>query len=254
MTLHRFTILPLFATLTLLASACDLGEKSIGMETGADNGDGDGDATGDGDGDGDGVGACGEETLTIITDHAAALPHFDLVVEEYITIGEGTFLGDFSWLPNDGPLTNAHAETSSPLTMTVTYDGGEVRLTEVEYAGEFPNGQLGGIPCSNTVEIDVTLDFATEDGLFAESFEVPIRVYSHDEFSWPGFYFSVDLDAQQGDLAVEDFVYEDGNIEDFILIADFGDDTITGSFNIEVRFADWVGFGTIGQFSANRQP
>lgn len=272
MTLHRITILCSCAILSVLGTACDLGEKSIGNDTGADqgemgdgdgdNGDGDGDGDpGDGDGDGDptgqGDGDCGEETVTIIDDPNATLPGFDGVVADYLGMIEGTFVGQFEWLPNDGPTMIEHAGTMSPLTVTVSHDGGEIRLTEVELVGEFPNGNNGGVPCSNILEIDVTLGFATEDGLFAETFMVPISISSvtDDQFpSLPGIYFPLDMAALDGSLALDDFAFEDGEITDLVLTGNFEGNAVSGGLMMEVLFMDWVGFGSVAGFEATRTP
>jgi hypothetical protein len=262
MTLHRITISCL--TLGLLVTACDLGEKSIGNDTGADQGDvgdGDGDSgdgdgdSGDGDGDGDGdPGGCGAQTVSIIDDPNEELPGFAELVVDYLAVAEGTYLGEFVWSPNDGPRTVEHAGTMSPLTLSVTYEGGEIRLTEVAHVGELPGGDPGGFACSNTLEIDVRLDFVTDDGLFAESFEIPLLVYSHGGPSVPTLYFSLDMDALQGQLSLDDFSFEDGEITDLILTAEFSGDAVNGGLGMEVAWMDWVGFGGIANFDAAREP
>ncbi|HLT35978.1 MAG TPA: hypothetical protein VK034_06825, partial [Enhygromyxa sp.] len=259
MTLHRITTLTCCSILFSLATACDLGDKSIGNDTGADQGetgDGDGDdPTGDpGDGDGDGDEAafgvdCGEELVSIIDDLDSALPGFeDYVASDLIALVEGTFVGDFVWAPQDGPVTNEHAGTSSPLTLTVTHDGGEIRLTEVELLGQAPQGD-GDLEedelCENMLEIDVTIGFATEDGLFAESFEVPMVIYSDLESLMPRFTLSLDLDAMQGQLASDDFVVVDeGMVSKLVLGGHFDGDVAGGGLNIEVMTMDWVGAGS----------
>jgi hypothetical protein len=257
MSLHR-TILLLMPWLAL--SACDLGDKSIGNDTGADQGDGVGDGDGDGDGDsgdGDGdpgPGACGEETTSIVTDPNAALPGFAATPTEYLADIEGTFLGEFVWNPNDGPREVAHAGTMSPLTITVTYEGGEMRLTEVERVGQPPNGELEGEVCSNILELDVRLDFVTDDGLFAEAFQVPISIASHASPSLPGFYFSLDMNALQGQLSIDDFSFTDAEITDLILTGEFAGDAVAGGLSMDVLWMDWVGFGGIASFEATREP
>jgi hypothetical protein len=260
MTLHRITILTSCLTLTMLGTACDLGDKSIGNDTGADQGEtGD---PGDGDGDTEGNeagygGDCGEEIETVINDLDAALAGFDSVAADYIALVEGTFVGEFSWLPEDGPVTVEHAGTTSPLTMTVTYEGGEIRLIETELVGQPPQGDGGleeGDVCSNILLIDFKVDFVTEDGLFAESFEIPITFLSHSELSTPSYYFTLDMDAIQGELALDDFVVDQGEVSALVLTGQFDGDVANGSLNIEILTMDWVGFGSIAGFDATRQP
>lgn len=260
MSSHRLVLSRVCLALLALGSACDLGDKSIGNDTGADqgdpddSGDGDGDANdnGDGDGDGDPGGSCGAETLSIIDDLDDELPAFGATVNDYLALVEGTFLGDFSWLPNDGPLTVEHAGTTSPLTVTVTYEGGEIRLTEVELLGQSP----GDPPevCGNRLEIDVTLGFATEDGLFAESFAVPLLINSHSEEPQPSFYFSLDTEALDGQLSLDDFEYQNGEITDLVLMGNFDGGLVQGDLFMEVSTMDWVGFGTVASFEAIRAP
>jgi hypothetical protein len=257
MTLHRTTLFTTCLTLTLLGTACDLGDKSLGNDTGADQGE-TGDPNGDGDGDTDGTeagygGDCGEEVESIIEDPNAPLPGFDSAAADYIALIEGTFVGSFSWLPEDGPVTVEHAGTTSPLTMTVSYDGGEIRLIEVELLGQPPQGE-GIEACGNILQIDVVLGFETEDGLFSESFEVPITINSSSDPIDPSFYFSLDMEAFQGQLALDDFTVDMGEVSDLVLIGGFDGDIATGSLNIEILTMDWVGFGSIAGFEATRQP
>jgi hypothetical protein len=257
MTLHRIITLSLCLISTLLATACDPGDKSPNDDNADESETGDpGEGNGDGDGDGEDQSAfggdCGEETVSIIDDLGAALPGFTGTVTDQLGLIEGTYNGDFSWLPEDGPVTIEHAGTESPLTLTVTYEGGEVRLTEVELVGQPQDGELVGT-CSNILEVDVTLDFVTDDGLFAESLQVPMRIYSQSDYALPGFYFSLDLAALQGELALEDFTVNEGTLSDLVLIGEFEDDNVHGSLNTEIMTMDWVGFGSVAGFGAIRQ-
>ena len=267
MTLPRLTSALLLPTLLLLPvlPGCDLGNKSLGNDDVA--GDGDGDGTGDGDGDGDdelpndtegpGDGICGAESEGVIAGPDAALAGFDQTAADFIAIAVGEYLGTFDWYDNDGPITIAHAGTSSELSMSVSYEGGEIRLHEVENVGEFSNGDGPIWICSNVVEIDVVITFTTADGLFAETFEVPITVASHTEdggVGVPGFSTSLDLDGFAGTLALADFEFTDAEITDLVLGGNFSDDTAGGGLSMEVETMDWVGFGGVAEFSTLRQP
>jgi hypothetical protein len=257
MTLHRTTLFTTCLTLTLLGTACDLGDKSIGNDTGADQGE-----TGDPTGDGDETteqsgfgGNCGEEVVSVVEGLNAAVPGFDDVAADYLPLFEGTFMGEFAWIPEEeGPVIIEHAGTASPLTVTVTYEGGEIRVIETELVGQPPqgDGELEDELCSNVLLIDVTLGFATEDGLFAETFEVPIRVLSHPDWLSPSFSFSLDMDAWQGELALDDFVVEEGMVSDLVLGGQFDGELVSGGLNIEILTMDWVGFGNIGGYDAAR--
>lgn len=253
MTFHRTLILTSCTLSLLLAAACDPGDKA--SDTNADETGGDDDGNGDGDEEQPGLGSnCGEEVVSIVEDLSAALPGFGGSVDDYLGLVEGSFAGEFSWLPNDGFLSIEHAGTSSALTMSVSYEGGEVRLTEVELVGQPPQGgELAG-ECSNVLEVDMTLDFATADGLFAEALQVPIRIYSDAEHARPGFYFSLDLAGLQGQLALDDFTVDQGSVSDLVLIGDFDGDAVEGSLNVEILSMDWVGFGAVAGFEAARVP
>lgn len=260
MTLHRITILTSCLTLSVLGTACDLGDKSLGNDTGADQGDpGETGETGVGDDNDDdnetGFGDdCGDAVVSVVDDLDAAQPGFTGSVNDYLALIEGSYLGEFAWLPEDGPVTNEHAGTQSPLTLTVTYAGGEVRLHEVELVGQPPEDGFEDGLCSNVLEIDVTLGFTTADGLFAEAFAIPVRVYSHSDISLANFYFSLDMDSLQGQLSLDDFVVNDGSVSDLVLIGDLDGETVDGSLNIEIMAMDWVGFGNIAGFQATRAP
>jgi len=152
-----------------------------------------------------------------------------------------------------------HAGTESPLTVTATFAGGDAVLTEVPLAGQWVEDDLLGQLCSNTLEFDVELDFATEDGVFAETLLVRVTALSHTdpEFSdgiEPSIYHHLDMAAHQGSLSFADFQVVDGTLTDLIIIAGFGQDGLTGSLNAEVEAMDWVGFGSIAGFDAPRVP
>jgi hypothetical protein len=262
MTFHRLTLpISCLTTLTLTLAACDLGPKSIGNETDADadageaddSDDGGDEDAGPGDGDGTSNGFCGAETLTIIDDLDAALPDFSVTVAEILAIAEGTYLGEFDWL-SESFVSTPYADNSSPLTTIVTYLGGEVRLTEVELAGQFPGGQEGGAPCAHRLEIDVILDFVTDDGLFTETWSVPLRHYSHESEALPGFYFALDMDAHQGSLALDDFTVSGMELRDLFIVSHFDNGQTSGGLMVEVGDMDVIGFGPVADFEASREP
>jgi hypothetical protein len=252
MSLHRIASLSACLTVASVGLACDLGPKAIG---GAPVGHEDGAEYRE----------CGASTLTLIDDHQAALAGFDKVVSEYLALTEGTYLGDFDWLSDT--LMTAHAGSSSPLTMTVTYTGGEIRLTEVELVGQSGSGGFGfpNYVCANILQIDVTLDFATEDGLFAETITAAIRVFSHDEthdggVSLPSFNFGLDMDAHQGLLSLEDIDIDIGDDDDdaeidvLLFAASFDEDLVLGDLIVQFSANTWIAAFPIAKFAATRQP
>ncbi|MGH1343560.1 MAG: hypothetical protein ACRBN8_18530 [Nannocystales bacterium] len=201
---------------------------------------------------------CGEQTITVLTDLSVVPAGFERSAADILGSIEASYAGELTWRPNDGPISVAHAETSSALSLTVTHDGGEVRLVEVELAGQYPNGQEGGAPCSNHLEIDTAISFSTEDGLFAETWDATVRkIAAEHEFSedgTPSLYRSIDFAAHEGTLATSDFAFEGAQLQDVIVTAGFGEDEVTGSLLMEVRSGDdetgWIGAGDVASFSA----
>jgi hypothetical protein len=112
--------------------------------------------------------------------------------------------------------------------------------------------------CTNTLEFEVTLDFATDDGVFDESLVVIVTAISDSDPEAgggdPSIYHHLDLAAQQGSLTLADFDVVDGTLTDLVLLASFAEAGMTGSLNAEVTTMDWVGFGSIAGFDAPRVP
>jgi hypothetical protein len=252
--------------LALGLTACDLGEKQIGDEgsTGdGDGGDGDGDG-GDGDGDGQPSGACGAPTVSSLpsnpenffTDPLAA---FDgKSVADILALVEGNYAGTFTWGPAEGPVIASQAGTESPLTITAKFSGGDAVLTEVPLAGEWADDEQSVMLCTNTLEFEITLDFATEDGVFDESLVVLVTANSHGDPEGggtdPSIYHHLDMTMNEGSLTIEDFEIADGTLTDLVLLASFREGGMGGTLNAEVETMDWVGFGSIASFGAPRVP
>ena len=251
----------LFLFTSMLAlGGCDLEDKDVG-ESGTETGDGDGDPgdgdgdPGDGDGDPEGPGACGEETITVLDDLDAVPATFDLSSNEILADAVGDYTGTFGWLDNDGPVMVVHAGTESELTMSVVYEGGQVRLSEVANHGDFPNGQAGGFPCSNSIEIDAVLEFTTADGLFAES--LPITLFAESiDYAGPSFNHEIDFDSHQGTLEFDDFGFLDATVQRILLSGRFEGEGTTGSLGMEVlnEILDFVGFGPVANYAGELVP
>jgi hypothetical protein len=75
---------------------------------------------------------------------------------------------------------------SAALTIDLLFDGGEVRY--VDSVAVYPEGDeemaAGAILCEAYVEIDVTVDFVTDDGVFDESWELPLQATAADAASF----------------------------------------------------------------------
>lgn len=238
-----------------MAIAC--GAALVGCDP-VDEPDGGGDGTeqpGDQD-EGPTSGQCGEETTSTIEDLEAALDGFVQTPAEYLAGLEAEQAGTLEWRPDDGPVINAHAETSTELT--IAFQAGTVRLVEVEMAGEFPGGQEGGQPCSNTLEFDGTLSFVTADGVFDESMPATLKVSSHpfDDGGPVGLalYEALDLGASGGSLDAADFTFtDDSTLNDVYLTGTVAASESSGDVAIEMQSPGpddgWVGFGAVGTWS-----
>lgn len=273
-----FTYLPRHRPLLVLLASlglagCDLGKGSIGNgpDDEADSSETDSDSTDSGDSDsgdsdsGDSAedidtgdtgmvepGICGEESQSILTDFDAIPPGFESSVAEVLALAEGSYTGTFTWNQNDGPVSVTHAGTSSPLAMSIGYAGGEVRLTEVELVGQTPD--VEGEPCSNRIEIDVNYEFATEDGVFAESGITTLQAESHAFEPGPSIDLELDLAALGGSLSASDFTVSDGILEKLELMIGFAQAPVTGALWVQIQVMDWVGFGSIAGFTATKEP
>lgn len=244
------------AAVTLLA-ACDEEGSSEGQMICADNGDCETGEDPTGGPAEDGFGGCGEETTTVIADLSATPPGFEQSAAELLAAIETEYTGDFAWLPNDGPITVAHAGQTASFEMSVVHKGGEVRLVELELAGSFPNGQEGGVLCTNRLEIDAEVSLSTDDGVFAETWSVTL---DHSP-AWDGgselpttsLYRAIDFDAHQGTLVTSDFAFEGGDFTDAIVNARFEDGKVSGTLLMEVRGLgdmDWIGAGDVASFES----
>jgi hypothetical protein len=257
-TMRKLPLTLLIATCVLGLAACETktNDEAGDGETGTAGGDGDGDQ-GDGDGDNEAQsGDCGEETVTVLEDLAQVPPGFSVSPADMIAALEGNFAGTFSWGPADGGWTNTHADMTSPLTAAITHNGGEVRLIEVELLGQPPMGDGGPNLCSNRLSVDVELEFATEDGVFAETLAVAMGVLADPGDTW-GFGWDIDFDQNGGTLDLADFMANDGDITALVLSGQASPAGLTGELGMEVTSGmgpdGVVGFGLIAEYDAARQ-
>lgn len=204
-------------------------------------------------------GGCGDATQTVLEDGSATPPGFEASVDEIVAGVEGQFAGTFSWYAGEAGWMVAHAGTSSALTAGLAYAGGTVTLVEVADAGMPPNGELGGDGvCANSLIVDMVLEFVTEDGVFAESMIVPVRIPGPDAETSPSYDQSLDLDAMLGTLDAADFVADEGMITDVVLFGDIGETGLTGDLAMEVMIGAGndgiVAFGLIAEYDAPAVP
>jgi hypothetical protein len=242
--------------------ACDKGGSEAGEagdgETGMGDGDGD---TGDGDGDGDAneslFGDCGDEVVSVVDDLSQIPPGFESSAADIIAAVAGSFEGTFTWSESNGGWTVTHAGTESVLTAGLTHAGGEVRLFEVELEGEPPNGELVGL-CGNYLQVDMQLDFATADGVFAESLTVPVWIPVPGSESTPAYYYELDFATHMGSLTAADFTVDQGMVTGIVLSGQVDDVGLGGELGMEVVISEGpdgiVGYGLMADYDAPRVP
>jgi len=230
------------------------------MATGCDTKDGDTDgettqsATDSETGfDSEGVGGCGTEMTAVISDLNAAIPDFSMTPTEVLDAVIGAKTGTFTWAANEGFVSTPYGGMNSPLAFELTA-GSEVRLIEVENHGSFPNGQEGGTPCSNVLEVDVNLTFTTEDSVFALTEPAVVKVFAFDygeEPGMPSLYHSINFANNAGTLTETDFTISEGTFSDAILTGTFSDGMIDGGLLVEVDAGDFFGAGNLASFDAS---
>ena len=258
---YRTLALHLVPIVLLLPLGCDPGDgggessssgssSSVSSSTGTEPDD---DAGTDDDASSGGTSGCGAETMTVLSDPNAPIAGFDVSATELVESVAGSYAGELAWRPNDGPVTVTHAGATAALTIAISDEPTEVRLIEVELHGSYPDGNEGGALCSNRVEIDTHIDFATDDGTFAEDWDA-ILLYDAD-FGEPelSLYHSVDFPTHQGTLAQSDFTFEGASFRDLIVTAGFGETEVSGSVFMEVEGDGWIGAGDVASYAAQRE-
>lgn len=128
------------------------------------------DKTGDtGDGGGDCVGT------TTVVDSAEVTP-LGFSAQDLIAQVGGLTSQPLSWLA---------AGEDTTLTTGATWDGGEVRFVDGERSGTTQRQpDTGATPCGDALEVDVSLAFSTDDGVFAESWPLTLQAYEADSASY----------------------------------------------------------------------
>lgn len=76
--------------------------------------------------------------------------------------------------------------TFAALTLDLLFDNGEVNF--VDSVAVYPEGDgaeaAGAILCESFVEIEITVDFSTDDGIFDESWQLPLQATTSDAASF----------------------------------------------------------------------
>jgi hypothetical protein len=139
-------------------------------------------------------------SLVALAPLVAGCPHLDEASGAYceetttvVTLDEQTVLGFSAQqvLDNLGGIQTAILEYdegggTTGLAIELLHDGGEARY--VESVAVYPdNGNemdLSAILCEARVDIDITATFVTDDGVFAESWELPLAATAEDAASF----------------------------------------------------------------------
>lgn len=238
-------------------SDTDGGSEDTSSETGTEDSETDSSET-DSEDTSEGLGSCGEVTETVLRDLQTPPNTFELGVEAMLASAVGSYGGTFSWYAADGPYTADAAGTSAGVEFELRYEGGEVRLLEYELHGQFPEGQYGGELCSNRVEVEAVLDFATDDGLFAEQ-NIPVELWAVAlDGQAMSFRHDLDFEVHAGALAEDDFdLGETGELLRVQLGGSFQGEgggapavAASGSLFIELLETeiDFVGFGAMASY------
>ncbi|NLH49820.1 MAG: hypothetical protein GX444_14660 [Myxococcales bacterium] len=149
------------ASLAFLAFACS-GDD--------DDDDNDDDNLGDDDtGDENADNLC-DETTTVLAGADTVSELVGISADDLLDTTGGGFTTAADYSGDTSFLTQSPAGTATDLTVTIAYNGGEIRQIEsVPAAGDDESQSEIGWDCRHRLEVEVTLGFATADGAFAES-------------------------------------------------------------------------------------
>ncbi len=131
---------------------------------------------------------CVDTTVEVVADQVTDL---GFSAEDILGFASGEFQDTFAYTA--GGTTN--------LTLNVALDGTLVRYVESEPDLSGEETGLGMAPvCEDRLEIDVTVTFVTEDGMFNETWDATLIATSADA-AW--FNLEVDPDGLQGAYTLE---------------------------------------------------
>ena len=165
---------------------------------------------------------------------------------------EGSYNGTLTWTP-DGWPTYLGSTEPAPVTVTITYAGGELRSIDAEMVGQCPS--FAGCYCEDMFEIDVTWRLTTADGVLDETWTAPIQ---HDPNSYTmvrplGIRGASTIDELGGSLWAGSFeLPPDIELREVSAQAELGSGIAIGSIFIETASMGAVGFGLIADFIAAR--
>jgi hypothetical protein len=148
-----------------------------------------------------------EESITILESADSPTPA-DKTAAEILAVIEGTHASELEWTEQVGDGVRVEVTPggsgTTPLTLTLDYEGGEVRWVDskrVEPPG--PTNEIY-VECLPRLEIDATLGFTSEDGAFAELFDVVVTAEADygGELHWASVLQVFDPVALMGMLEI----------------------------------------------------
>lgn len=148
-----------------------------------------------------------EESVTILASADSPTPA-DKTAAEILAVIEGEHTSELEWTEQTGDGVQVEVTPggsgTTPLTLTIDHAGGEVRWVDSEVV--YPPGPTNEIyvECLPRLEIDAKLGFTSEDGAFAELFDVVVRAEANysDELHWARVLEAFEPDALSGMLEV----------------------------------------------------
>jgi hypothetical protein len=155
-----------------------------------------------------------EESIVIL-DSADSPTSADKTAADVLAVIEGAHVSELAWTEqaDDGVQVEVTPGGSgtTPLTLTIDYAGGEIRWVDSKVV--VPPGPTNAIfvECLPRLEIDATLGFASEDGAFAELFDVVITAQADHggELHWASVLQVFDPATLRGMLEIESVEPED---------------------------------------------
>ena len=142
-----------------------------------------------------------EDTPTVVA--LDEVTDLGFAAQALVDLAQGDHTETFTWARDD---------STTPLSLTVTHGGGEARF--VDSTAVYPDGggesPAIGVICEDRVEVDVDLQFATDDGAFDEAWALAIWGVESDTATFrqdldpDGLGGSYDMADDIGDEAYDD--------------------------------------------------
>ncbi|MFV8749175.1 hypothetical protein ACNOYE_01350 [Nannocystaceae bacterium ST9] len=125
-----------------------------------------------------------EETITILESADSPTPA-DKTAADILALIEGEHVAEFAWTEQGGDGVRVEVSPggsgTTPLTLSIDHQQGEVRWVDSELVDPpGPNNEID-VNCLPRLEIDAKLGFTTEDGAFAELFDVVVKAEANYE-------------------------------------------------------------------------